>query len=266
MVVHAWTYHQGHDFWSPAHYVAGQAGAVGAIAVGVQQMCNGGVAAIEIAAARMIADPAVRRCLVTTADRFAERGFAGWLRDVAVASGDGATAVLLDRAAGPFELVAIATRSAPEFELMHRGDDDFGAMPGWHSDAVDVRRTKEAFVQAGRTADFAAHQSEALRAVLADALADAELEPGDPRLRFVVLPRIGNGVLDRFYRPAIVDVGLGHADVLDPGRDTGHLGAGDTAASLAELTTAGRLGAGEYALLINVGGGFTWSCVVVSAN
>jgi len=40
LLVHAWTWHQGHDFWSPAHYVASRLGARKALPFGVQQMCN----------------------------------------------------------------------------------------------------------------------------------------------------------------------------------------------------------------------------------
>src|SRR5689334_12377422 len=81
LVVHAWTYHQGHDFWSPPHYVAAQVGAGDALAIGVQQMCNGAAAALEVAATRMATDPGISRCLVTTADRFCGPGFDRWSGD-----------------------------------------------------------------------------------------------------------------------------------------------------------------------------------------
>ncbi|MGH3991646.1 MAG: 3-oxoacyl-ACP synthase, partial [Pseudonocardiaceae bacterium] len=66
LVVHAWTYYQGHDFWSAPHFVAHGIGAARAVPVGVQQMCNGGAAAVEVAAARLLADPDVARAVVTT--------------------------------------------------------------------------------------------------------------------------------------------------------------------------------------------------------
>src|SRR4051794_1607721 len=57
LVVHASIYHQGHDFWSPASYVQDAVGAANAIAVNVNQMCNGGAAALELAAGYLLADP-----------------------------------------------------------------------------------------------------------------------------------------------------------------------------------------------------------------
>src|SRR4051812_8046785 len=92
LLAHAWTYHQGHDFWAPASYVANQLGAVDAVALGIQQMCNGGAAALEVAVSRMIADPSVNRCAVTTADRFSAPAFDRWRGDYDLAYGDGATA------------------------------------------------------------------------------------------------------------------------------------------------------------------------------
>jgi len=74
LVLHAWMHYQGHDLWSPAHYIADQLGMGDAVPVGIQQVCNGGATAIEMAVARLATEPAVGRALVTTADRFADRG------------------------------------------------------------------------------------------------------------------------------------------------------------------------------------------------
>jgi 3-oxoacyl-[acyl-carrier-protein] synthase III len=263
LVVHAWTYHQGHDFWSPAHFVAHAVGAYGALSVGVQQMCNGGVAALELAATRMMADRGVTRCLVTTGDRFAEPGFDRWGSDVDVAYGDSGTAVLLQRDEAAYRLLSIASVSRPRYELMHRGADEFSVAPGWHSDVVDVRRTKDAFTAGEGVAQFKADQADAVRRVLLGAVGDAGMAAGDPRIRCVVLPRIGADVLEKVYLPAMADTGLGSAEALPLGRDTGHLGAGDASAGVAHVLSDGCLGAGEVALVLNVGGGFTWSCMAV---
>lgn len=265
LVAHAWTYHQGHDFWAPAHYVAHQVDAHNTDAIGVQQMCNGGVAALEIAVTRMIADPTATRCLVTTGDQFAEPGFDRWSSDVDVAYGDAGTAVLLERADGPHRLLSVVSAGAPRYELMHRGDDKFGAMPGWHSDVIDVSRTKSAFIHSGAVAEFLSQQHILIRRVLIEAVAAAGLAPGDSRVRYVVLPRIGAEALAGRYPAPIEEAGLGAAELLDPGRDTGHLGAGDAAASIAHVLSGGHLESGEVALVLNVGGGFTWSCTAVGA-
>jgi 3-oxoacyl-[acyl-carrier-protein] synthase-3 len=43
----------------------------------------------------------------------------------------------------------------------------------------------------------------------------------------------------------------------------GHLGAADQLAGLTYLSEAGRLTPGERVLMVGVGGGFNWTCVVL---
>lgn len=264
MVTHAWTYHQGHDFWSPANYVAHHMGASTATAVGVQQMCNGGAAALEVAAARMIADPSVARSAVTTGDRFLAPAFDRWLGDYELVYGDAGTALLLDRERGPYELLSVATVVRSEYETMHRGDDEFSSMPRTLP-RIDVRRTKRAFVASGAEPAFAAALIEAVLEVVSTALTEAGLTADDPKVRFLTLPRLGAGPLAEFFLPAVDRLGLRQAEVLNLGGGTGHLGAGDSAANLATLHAEKRLAEGEVALLLSLGGGFSWSCVAVRA-
>jgi 3-oxoacyl-[acyl-carrier-protein] synthase-3 len=263
LVAHAWTYYQGHDFWAPASYVAGQLGAIDALAVGVQQMCNGGAAALEIAVSRMIADPAVNRCAITTADRFAAPAFDRWCGDYDLAYGDGGTALLLDRESGPYRLLSIASVGRADFELMHRGTGPFADAAGR---PIDVRAAKRSFVASGAEEVFAVALRESVVRVVRRALADAGLAATDDRVRYLTLPRLGTGTLAEFFAPAVEDLGMPQLEALDLGRNTGHLGAGDSAANLAELHAGNRLGTGEVALLLSLGGGFSWSCIVVAAE
>ncbi|MDH2428029.1 ketoacyl-ACP synthase III family protein [Sphaerisporangium sp. TRM90804] len=263
MVAHSWLYHQGHDFWSPPHYVAHQLGARNALPVGVQQTSNGCIAALEVAVTRMIADPAVDRALVTTADRFAAPGFDRWGSDFDVVYGDGATALLLDRAGGPYRLLSVASVSAPEFEILYRGDDPFSPAPRSHSSTISVRRSKLAFRASGDMLRFVATVRQSVKKAVLRALADAGLTPEDRRVRLLTLPRIGSGAQAELFKVPLEETGLRHAEVIDLGRDTGHLGAGDSIANLADLDAGNRLSPGEVALLLNVGNGFTWSCMAV---
>ncbi|QRX93531.1 MULTISPECIES: hypothetical protein [Streptomyces] len=108
VLCHAWMYYQGHDLWSPPHYIAARLGAARALPVGVQQVCNGGATALDLAASWLrdrragAVDGAVDGAadgaswgLVTTGDRFAGSGFDRWAGDYGVAYGDGGTALLL---------------------------------------------------------------------------------------------------------------------------------------------------------------------------
>lgn len=263
LVVHCWLYYQGHDFWSPPHYVAHQIGALGSVAVGIQQTSNGCVAGLEVAATRMAVDPAVTRCLVTTADRFVAPGFDRWFGDVDVAYGDGATALLLDRNEGPYRLLSVVSVSAPEFEVLYRGDDTFSPAPRHHFSAVNARRTKLAFKAGGGWPRFIGALRKAVQQVVRESLAEAELTVDDPRVRYLTMPRIGAGALTQFYKPVIDEIGLRHTEVLDLGRGTGHLGAGDAVANLADLHIDREPDPGTVVLLLSTGNGHTWSCLVV---
>jgi 3-oxoacyl-[acyl-carrier-protein] synthase-3 len=272
LLLHAWSYYQGHDFWSPAHYLADRLGAGSALPVGIQQMCNGGAAALQSAAAHLLADPALDRALVTTADRFCPPGFDRWSGDLGVAYGDGAAAVLLTRtgagetadsapAGGALRLLSVASVAAPELEAMHRGHDAFAPAPRWLSGQVDARRTKKAYLRAHGSDGYRDTERRALRSLVTSALDDAGLAPDDPALRLVVLPRLQGPLLAGEYVPLLAD--LTRAEPADFGRTTGHLGAGDLLAGIADLTEQKLLAAGESALVLSTGAGFTWSCAVV---
>ncbi|PRX92569.1 3-oxoacyl-ACP synthase [Allonocardiopsis opalescens] len=266
LLCHAWMYYQGHDLWSPPHYIASRLGAPGAYPLGVQQVCNGGTAAIETAAARLAAEPGWRHALVTTADRFGPPGFDRWNADYGVAYGDAGTAVLLRAAGGPADallLHAVATVAAPELEEMHRGSDPFAPAARSHRDRVDMRATKRAYLSGRGREGFTAANERSVRAVLARALADAGLDPLDKRIACAVLPRFGAKTLRDSWIPLLSDAL--DAELLDWGRGTGHLGAGDAAAGLAGLVRGRVLDPGRYALVFSAGAGFSWSCLVVQA-
>ncbi|MGH3433705.1 MAG: 3-oxoacyl-[acyl-carrier-protein] synthase III C-terminal domain-containing protein [Thermocrispum sp.] len=264
LLLHTWMFHQGHDLWSPPHYIAGQLDLHDALPIGVQQVCNGSAAAIELAAARLFADRSLRHAVITTADRFLPPGFDRWRGDYGVGYGDGATAVVLDAAddrPAELTLLSIATLAAPELERMHRGDDGFSPAPGWHSIPLDIRRTKKAYLSAYGMESFAKVSRGAIARVIRACLTDANVHPDDDRLRWVAMPRVGRAVLEQAYRPAVAAV-TGTA-LLDLSADTGHLGAGDALANLAGLSHQDLLRPGELAMVLNAGAGFTWSCLLV---
>ncbi|MGV9300091.1 3-oxoacyl-ACP synthase [Amycolatopsis sp. NPDC003676] len=262
LVIHSWIHHQGHDIWSPAHYIAHAVGADSAAALGIQAMCNGSAAAWETAAAYLMADPTVDAVLTTTADRFDDQAFDRWSGDVGVHYGDGATASVLarrDDTRDALTLLAIGTETVSAVEGLHRGDDPFTVAPRVISPRIDVRRTKKAFLEKYGADRFLVAARTALRAVVEKTLQEAGIEASDPRLRYLTLPRVGRKVRVATYHRAL----QGHvgAEILDLGAKTGHLGAGDLVANCAELAVL--LEPGQLALVINAGGGAGLSCAVV---
>ncbi|GGO57013.1 MULTISPECIES: ketoacyl-ACP synthase III family protein [Streptomyces] len=266
LLMHAWMHFQGHEVWSPAHYLASELGAVKALPVGVQQACNGAAMALELAADHLAARPDSGYVLVTAADRFPAEGFDRWRGDYGIAYGDSGTAVLLhqpDPAADELLLLSLATAAAPELEGMHRGDDPFAPVSRWYGDQVDIRRTKAAYVRAHGPEKFAHASRTRLAHVIRESLKGAGLGPRDRRLRAVLLPRLGHRHLQETYAEVIGE--LVGAEILELGRNSGHLGPGDVLANMASLRELRLLESGEVALIVNVGAGYTWSSLAVEA-
>ncbi|MFE7488401.1 ketoacyl-ACP synthase III family protein [Kitasatospora sp. NPDC057541] len=263
LIAHSWMYHQGHDVWSAPHYLASALGAERAQPIGVQQVCNGAVAALEVAATRIAADPAVDRALVTTADRFTPPAFDRWNADYSLVYGDSATAALvgpLDEGRDLFRLRALVTHSAPRLELLHRGELPFGPAPLWPDQRVDIRRAKKSYLSRHGLDAFTTTTREMVRAVVRDCLADAGLTADADRPAHVVLPRLGAKTLRQAWVPAIAEVTS--APTLSVGHRTGHLGPGDALAGIADLVD--RLAPGESGLVLNAGAGFAYSGVLVT--
>ncbi|MGA5896993.1 3-oxoacyl-ACP synthase [Streptomyces venetus] len=269
LVVHGWLYHQGHDFWSPAHYIAARVGAGSALPLGVQQMSNAGAAALGVAVDKLVADARPQVALVTTADRFCPPGFDRWAADYGVVYGDAGTAALLrrldtGRPRSGLVLKSLAFVTDAQYESMYRGRDDFSPAPLWRGGRIDVKRPKKAYLEEhGGIAAFTESARSCVRAVLLKALAEAAVEPSDGRIRYVALPRLSDSVLDMMYLPVLE--GLVAGKTLREREGSGHLGAGDMFANMAHVSASPDLESGEFAVLIGGGGGFTWSCAVVQA-
>jgi 3-oxoacyl-[acyl-carrier-protein] synthase-3 len=262
LLVHSWTFHQGHDVWPVVHYIADQIGASSRThPVGVQQFCNGGAAGLHLAASVLLADDDARCALVTTADRFGEPAWHRWEPRRPAGFGDGATAALLTRDTGTgLSLLSVAHRSHHGSERAFRGEAEFTPAPMWQKTTLDATDVVRLTRTSGGLEDVGTLRDE-VRQCLDQALEDAELDPTDPRIRWVVLPRIDQMLTDVMYAGAFDR--LVHARPLVFGAHTGHLGGGDVVANAVELRDRGLLAPGQIAVLASVGAGWTWSTVVV---
>ncbi|OLR92723.1 hypothetical protein BJP25_20480 [Actinokineospora bangkokensis] len=260
LLLHAWTTYQGHDLWSPPHYVADQVGAGAALPIGVRQLSNGGAAATELAVAWLRANPG-SAAVVTTGDRFCLPGFDRWRSDRGLVHADAGTAMVLtatQRAGDALVLRGLASASAPELEGMHRGDDPFSTARHEQGAPIDLARTKKAFFAEHSREAFTGTATATAKRVVVTAAERAGVALDDPTLRYLLLPRIGRLTFE-LYRPVFAEVTT--AEVLDLGDGTGHLGAGDLLANLADLTAL--LTPGEKAVVFNGGGGYTWTAALV---
>ncbi|MFC1408653.1 3-oxoacyl-ACP synthase [Streptacidiphilus sp. N1-12] len=268
LVLHTWIYHQGHDMWSPPHFVANEIGSPEALSYGVYQGCNGAALALQLAATQLAADPGLGAALITTGDRFEPPGFRRWACDYGLGYGDAGTAVLLHHAdagadAEPddYALVSLATATAAELELMLRHGDDFSAAPLTHNPYIDLRRPKKSYMAEFGKEQFSEIAGRLIRRVIVDSVHDAGLELDDPRIKYIALPRLGVSVLDAIYTPILDEVLK--VEALRFGGATGHLGCGDFLANLADLRDHASLDPGDFALVIGGGAAWTWACAVV---
>jgi len=265
-LAHAWINHQGHDFWSPAHFVADSLATDKAVPVGIQQMCNGGAVGIELAVTRLLADPTSRRALVTTGDRFADEGFDRWCGDYGVWYGDGGTACLLERVDSlrptDVSLRAIASRAITSVESLHRGVDAFTPAARWLSPTTDVRRTKKGFIDTRGLDKFHSASRGAIRGVTTDALAAADISLDDPRISLITVPRVGRALMEETYASSLD--GLTKGQVLFTATRSGHLGAGDLVANIEHVMRQGIGIDGQIGIFVSAGGGFTFTCAVVA--
>ncbi|WP_377268748.1 ketoacyl-ACP synthase III family protein [Peterkaempfera sp. SMS 1(5)a] len=262
LLVHAWTYYQGQDYWEPVHYIINELSLPRAVPLGVSLGCNGGIAGVEAAACRLVCDSDIRAAVLTTAERFSPPQFDRWRANLDVTYGDAATALVLDREDGPFELLSTATVAATEFEGMYRAP--WATAPFQHEATIDIRSKLRNFLATGNGPRFAAVATDAVLRTVTSALAQAGLTPDDPRIRIIAPPRFGAELIERSYRSVLA--GLTKAETLNLGRHTGHLGAGDMVANLADIARARMLEPGQVALMLSATAGFTWSCMVVRAT
>jgi 3-oxoacyl-[acyl-carrier-protein] synthase-3 len=262
---YAWTYFQGAHFWSPAHALADRAG-LSANPIGLQQMCNGGAAAVHLAD-RVARAGAPFTALICTGDAFRGPGFDRWSGDYGVLYGDAGTAVLAVSSAHPAPvggpastLVSLHTGALPHLESMHRPVDapaDIAPAGSW---PVDVQATKRRYLQEHGSEALA----EAMRGMVGKLLAKVLSDLAGQDLTAngkVYLPRLMNATLDSLYAPAVA--ALTDLPQRRLGDATGHLGAGDLIANLADAQASAN--APRIDIFISAGAGFTISIAALES-
>ncbi|MCF3119174.1 ketoacyl-ACP synthase III family protein [Streptomyces arenae] len=259
LLIHADCWYQGLEFWNTAAYVQHEVLGHGeCVAFELRQMSNGGVSALETAAARLTAVPDTGAALVTTGDRFADPAFPRWTTDRGLAFGDAGTAVLLSRRPGPLRLVATASWSQPLLEGLHRGEEPFRDSAG-QAGPLDLVARKKGFLRHHPVEEITTRNETGMLTAVKNCLAEAGAEMAD--MAAVVVPFFG-AKLSRLQ--CLAPLGIQPEVTLqDWGLTIGHLGAGDQPAGLARLLAEDRLAPGERVLLVGVGAGFSWTSAVL---
>jgi 3-oxoacyl-[acyl-carrier-protein] synthase-3 len=272
-ILHSYVWFKGAEMWTAAQYIGHAIGADGCPGYDLSQSCNGGMAALELAAEMVRGTGG--SVLVTTGDRFAEPAFDRWGRQYAVEPdsawaifGDGGTAVLVGTSGGTsagtagqrVRLLSTSTAVDNSLEGASRG---LGFESGPSSTPPDLgRRHAEYF---GNDAQLSRHLDRMATAIFR--ALDTVLADGDTKLADV----------DWFVPPVATHQEFAgllsfvlHADESATtwtfGSTTGHLGGGDQIAGLDYLLRSGAARPGQRVLLIGGGTGYACTCALVEVG
>ncbi|MFF7976063.1 ketoacyl-ACP synthase III family protein [Streptomyces sp. NPDC007905] len=267
LLLHCCIWHQGYDMWSAPHFIANEIGARSVLPATMSQGCNAVMPALELAASRLLADDSLEAAMITAADRFVLPGFDRWTGSYACAHGDAATATVIKRGAHPGQgllLRSVRSVAVPELEEMNRAGLELTPAPRWNMENLDLRGTKKAYLQKHGFETFEKLAKGAIVSALEGAFADADVDPADPRVKAVTMPRMSRKIVRGTYFPVIAEVTP--APPLGLARHTGHLSCSDILANIADMSepAGGPLTApGDIGVVVNAGGGYTWSALVL---
>ncbi len=256
-ILYAHIHRQGPQLWSAASYLQRVLQIEGAYAVRLEQGCNGGMAALELAVRLVEADPTTA-ALAATGDRFELPSFDRWRADYGIVYGDAGTAAVVSHMPGVARIVAIGSVTQPNLEEMHRGiDGDIGVVA---VGPIDLRHRKKQFLAACGGRDYVNKLSRAAMEPLVDRVMEkAGVTMAD--LAGVTLPNLGQGIVKPLYLDMLgIDF---DSTFWRFGRRTGHLGAGDMLAGLKQIIATQVVSPGDRVMLLGAGAGYSFSCAIV---
>lgn len=266
LLLHCGWWHQGFDIWSAAHYVAHRTGALNSLPMSISQGCNAPMAALELVTRAMLADDAIRAAAVTVSDAMLLPQVDRWNLNYGCVHGDAGTAMLVARepaASNSFRIVSLASRAAPELEEMNRSGYEPTPGPALREGGkVDLKAAKKAYLTQYGIEGFTGRANASLTGCVQAALDDAGLTGAEDRIRAVAVPRLSGKIFETVYRPQLSPF-FGDEKLVWQGGRTAHLGVADVGANIADVYLEQDLQPGDLCVVVNAGGGYTWSCLVL---
>ncbi len=261
LTVHSSCTFQGLDHFAPASYVQGRTVGGRGAAVEVKQYSNGGLAALEMAAAYLSCAGGEAAALLTTSDIFALPTFDRYRSDQGVLFGDGGSALVLSRRPGIARLLSTALISDGTYGAVYLGDQLWTNQEQRDDVPVDLRGRRDEYLQANGELLLKIVQSltERQQESVSVALQDAGLTPRN--IDRWVLTNVGRTLDDIDFQDA-----FGIQDKLTTwewGRRVGHIGAADQIVGLDHLLKTGQVKPGDRVALCGIGMGFTYACAIV---
>jgi 3-oxoacyl-[acyl-carrier-protein] synthase-3 len=258
LLLHACAWHQGPEGWSPHHYIQRHTIGGNSLAVGLRQGCNAALASMELAIPYLISNDERKAALICSADNFGTPLYDRWRAHRAVVYGDAGAAMVLSTQGGFARVLAVGSKSMPQFEELGRGVEplfppgvtvgrplDFEErMAGYESDLL--YQAREHVPTLG--AEIVKLTLEAAGLSIADVARVVHQATGSEMFLQVLLGPLG------------VETERG---VLGFGQDNGRFGAADQVAGLAHLVQQGELAEGDHVLLLGGGPGMTATAAVL---
>lgn len=252
----------GPEMWYPAGYILRQLGAADTPVFEVRQGCNGMLAAMELAACYLTANPECDAALLAAADNFkSPRGDRWRGYGPGTVIGDAGSAMLLATTDGFAEVRSISQSTVPELEGLHRGGEPL--FDPYERNTVDMMqrarhfsRTELPLNEANRI--IGQRQADVVMRSLADA--DVELD----QISKIIYVNQGRYLLAQFLLdPLQLPESKSNWDF---GRTVGHLGANDHAVTLDHYLATGQLQPGDHVLLAGAAPGFVVSSAVLKIH
>ncbi|MFD9717969.1 ketoacyl-ACP synthase III family protein [Streptomyces sp. NPDC059076] len=257
LLIHSSIWFQGVEMWPAASYVAGHALGTSVTAFGLEQECNGGVGALEVAARQVSARPGEGAAMVTTADRFGAPLVQRWSSEPGFVYGDAGTALLLSTRGGFARLLATASGSDNSLEAVVRGP---ALKPLPSGGPLDLLGRVGHYVRTrGSVREATEKVAAVVNRVVDTALADAGVGRAD--IDRVVTLASGRARLE-WQLPQLLGFPV-ELSTWEFARRAGHLGAGDQIAGFNDLLERGELSVGDRVLFVGGGSGFSCTCAVL---
>jgi 3-oxoacyl-[acyl-carrier-protein] synthase-3 len=256
-----WRGSRGIDFWSRAAYVRARLGlpAGRGIATELNAMSNSLVGGIDISARVLAGSPDLDTVLLTGGETFGPPAFDHLTADHGIAYGDGGSALILGRHPGLARILATSSYTDPSLEQLHRGDHRFVPAGSTELGVERIRERKRQYTNAVGAASVTRRNHHGVRAVIDEALHDAQLHLD--QLRWVLLPHYGRHLLDTHCLQPLgitADRTLCHA-----GDQWGHIGPNDQIIGLTHLLARGAVVPGDHVALLGIGIGMTWTVAIL---
>ncbi|GLZ43742.1 hypothetical protein Acsp05_73660 [Actinokineospora sp. NBRC 105648] len=258
LLLHATLWFQGVDMWPEASFIANETVGRQVPAYSIAQRCNGGMGSVELAATYLTAGLGTgTAALITTADRFAGPRVDRWNSVDVTMYGDGASALVLSTQDGFARVLATATAADNSLEILARGAEPLRPHPPEPTPIDLGQRTRDG-ARIAAFDDLTHRYIDLLVSAKNQALADSKTAVENIAWAVIPVSRRGSGhELHDLLEVPDERTSWGY------GRTTGHLGAGDQFAGLAQLIETGAVSRGDRVLLYGGGAGYTCTAAVV---